>query len=123
MAATSAANTARLGDAPIVRPPRSPSLPNARAERKRYVSLRKGGRMSAGLFQVPLPVNEPVRDHAPGSSERTALVRALSAASSEVIEIPCVIGGEHVFTGRTTPITMPCVHRHVLANLHLAGPA
>lgn len=79
--------------------------------------------MSAGLFRVPLPVNEPVRDYAPGSSDRASLVRAVNAASSEVIEIPCVIGGEHVFTGRTVPVTMPCVHRHVLANLHLAGPA
>jgi 1-pyrroline-5-carboxylate dehydrogenase len=27
-----------------------------------------------------------------------------------------------VFTGRTTPVTMPCEHGHVLADVHLAGP-
>ncbi|MEQ1508443.1 MAG: aldehyde dehydrogenase family protein, partial [Myxococcota bacterium] len=50
-------------------------------------------------------------------------MRALDAAATEVVEIPCVIAGEHVFTGRTIPLAMPCDHRHVLANLHVAGPA
>jgi 1-pyrroline-5-carboxylate dehydrogenase len=78
--------------------------------------------MSAGLFRVPHPVNEPVREYAPGSAERVALERALDAASGDVVEIPCVIGGEDRFTGRTVDVTMPCDHRHVLARLHLAGP-
>jgi 1-pyrroline-5-carboxylate dehydrogenase len=41
--------------------------------------------MSAGLFRVPHPVNEPVKEYAPGSVEREALVRALTAASREVV--------------------------------------
>jgi 1-pyrroline-5-carboxylate dehydrogenase len=79
--------------------------------------------MSAGLYRVPPPTNEPVRGYAPGSPERASLQRALDAAAGEVVEIPCVVGGEHVFTGRTTTVTMPCDHGHVLARLHLAGPA
>jgi 1-pyrroline-5-carboxylate dehydrogenase len=79
--------------------------------------------MSAGVYRVPTPVNEPVRSYAPGTAERAALQRALDAAAGEVIDIPCVIGGEHVFTGRTTLVRMPCDHGHVLARLHLCGPA
>jgi 1-pyrroline-5-carboxylate dehydrogenase len=42
--------------------------------------------------------------------------------AAEVVDIPCVIGGRHVYTGRTYDLTMPCDHRHVLARLHMAGP-
>jgi 1-pyrroline-5-carboxylate dehydrogenase len=78
--------------------------------------------MSAGNYRVPAPVNEPVRSYVPGSPERRSLELALDRAAGEVIDIPCVIGGEHVFTGRTSDVTMPCAHGHVLARLHLCGP-
>ncbi|MFT4624339.1 MAG: 1-pyrroline-5-carboxylate dehydrogenase [Myxococcota bacterium] len=79
--------------------------------------------MSAGTFRIPTPSNEPVLGFAPGSAERAALTAAVAARASEVQEIPCVIAGERVFTGNTVQVTMPCDHRHVLANVHLAGPA
>ena len=79
--------------------------------------------MFTGIARVPTPVNEPVKDYAPGSPERASLTRALDAAAAEVVDIPCVIGGEHVFTGTTIDVSMPCDHRHVLARLHVAGPA
>ena len=41
----------------------------------------------------------------------------------EVIEIPCIINGEEVFTGTTTTQVIPHNHGHILANVHLAGKA
>jgi len=79
--------------------------------------------MHAGLSQVPDPVNEPVLSHAPGTPERAELTAALDAAASEVVEIPCIINGKHIFTGNVRDIVMPCDHGHVLAHLHMAGPA
>jgi 1-pyrroline-5-carboxylate dehydrogenase len=78
---------------------------------------------SAGTFHAPPPVNEPVRGYAPGSPERASLQRELALQSAQVVEIPCVVGGVEVFTGNTVDVTMPCEHRHVLARVHLAGPA
>ncbi len=78
--------------------------------------------MSVGVSQVPTPTNEPVSDFAPGSAARASLGRALEAQAAEVVEIPCVIGGEHVYTGTVKELTMPCAHRHVLARVHMAGP-
>jgi 1-pyrroline-5-carboxylate dehydrogenase len=78
--------------------------------------------MSAGIFRVPAPVNEPVRGYAPGSPERARLQQALTARAAEVVEIPCVIGGEHIYTGKTVDITMPADHGHVIARAHMAGP-
>lgn len=78
--------------------------------------------MSSGFFRVPPPVNEPVRTYAPGTPDRAALARELDRQTGEVLEIPCVIGGTDVYTGRTVDVTMPSDHGHVLAKLHMAGP-
>jgi len=63
--------------------------------------------MTAGTFRVPPPANEPVWSYAPGSPEREALQEELRRQGGEIVEIPCVIGGERVFTGRTVEITNP----------------
>lgn len=69
------------------------------------------------------PVNEPVLGYAPGSAERTTLQTELDRQMNEVVEIPCIINGEKVFTGNTTTQVIPHNHGHVLANVHLAGKA
>jgi 1-pyrroline-5-carboxylate dehydrogenase len=66
--------------------------------------------------------NEPVKDYAPGSPERAALKAELKRMSGERIELPLVIGGKEVRTGRLETAVMPHDHRHVLADAHLAGP-
>src|SRR5205807_3893605 len=72
--------------------------------------------------KIPLPFNGPVRSHAPVSPERAWRKRALKALSARPIEIPPVIGGKEVRTGKTTDAVMPHCHRHVLAKVHQAGP-
>jgi 1-pyrroline-5-carboxylate dehydrogenase len=80
------------------------------------------GVMSAGIYRVPEPANESVLGFAPGSVERRSLKAEVERQAGEIVEIPCIIGGKHVFTGRTFDVTAPCDHRHVLARVHLAGP-
>src|SRR6266852_1507569 len=72
--------------------------------------------------KIPVPFNEPVLSHAPGTPERAELKRALKDLSARPIEIPLVIGGKEVRTGKTTDAVMPHCHRHVLAKVHQAGP-
>lgn len=78
--------------------------------------------MTYGTFSVPVPVNEPVKSYAPGSPERASLKQKLGALASEVIEIPLVIDGKAVRTGKTANAVMPHDHRHVLAHFHQASP-
>src|SRR5213594_179169 len=73
--------------------------------------------------KIPVPVNEPVLSYAPGTSERLELKKALKDLSSHHVEIPLVIGGKEVRTGKTIDAVMPHCHRHVLAKVHQAGPA
>jgi 1-pyrroline-5-carboxylate dehydrogenase len=73
---------------------------------------------SPGIFRPPKPVNEPVKDYAPGSAEREELRRRLDQLQGERIEIPLVIGGEDVTTGKTAEVVMPHRKSHVLADVH-----
>ena len=72
--------------------------------------------------KIPAPVNEPVLSYAPATPERGELKKALKDLSARQIEVPLVIGGKEVRTGRTVDAVMPHCHRHVLAKVHQAGP-
>ena len=69
------------------------------------------------------PSNEPIRTYASGTPERASLKQSLRTISGNVAEIPLRIGGDDVFTGRTSTIVMPHDHRHTLAAFHQAGSA
>jgi 1-pyrroline-5-carboxylate dehydrogenase len=72
--------------------------------------------------RVPQPVNDVSRTYAPGSPERAELKARLKSMAEETIDIPLIIGGREIRTGRTEKAVMPHDHRHVLAEYHLAGP-
>jgi len=74
-----------------------------------------------GNIQIPIPVNEPVRSYAPGTPERRALKARLAELGAERIEIPLIIGGKEVRTGKTCDAVMPHNHGHVLGTWHKAG--
>src|SRR2546422_3205877 len=73
--------------------------------------------------KIPTPVNEPILSYVPGSAERADLKRALKEMSGQPVEIPIVIGGREIRTGRTASVAMPHCHQHILATVHQAGPA
>lgn len=70
--------------------------------------------MSIGFFNVPTPVNEPVKSYAPGSPERAAIKKALQELRSQTIDIPMVIGGQAVYTDKKGTIRPPHDLAHVL---------
>jgi 1-pyrroline-5-carboxylate dehydrogenase len=76
----------------------------------------------AGVRRVPPPVNDPNRSYAPGTPERAELKARLKQMAAEKVDIPLIIGGKEIRTGRTAPSVMPHDHRHVLGEYHLAGP-
>ena len=71
---------------------------------------------------MPPPVNEPNLTYLPGSPERAELRSRLSAMAVERIEIPLIVGGQDIRTGRLAQVVMPHDHRHVLAEWHQAEP-
>ena len=67
------------------------------------------------------PQNEITLSYGPGSPERRRISAALSDLRGNEIEIPLIIGGREVRTGRTAACTVPHDHHHRLAVYHLAG--
>jgi 1-pyrroline-5-carboxylate dehydrogenase len=67
-------------------------------------------------------VNDPNKGYLPGSPERAELKARLKTMASEKVEIPVVIGGKEIRTGRTEKTVMPHNHQHVLGEYHLAEP-
>ncbi len=76
--------------------------------------------MINAIARVPPPKNEPVLSYAPGAPERAELQATLKRMAGEHIEIPVIIGGKHLRTGKTDAVRMPHKHSHVLATLHEA---
>jgi len=74
----------------------------------------------SGIPSIPNPKNEPVLSYAPGSPERQTLKAKLSEMSREVVDIPCVVGGKDVKSGKTVNVVAPHCHQHVLAKVHQA---
>lgn len=78
---------------------------------------------AAGQPRVPPPVNDFNRAYLPGSPERAELKARLESMASEKIDIPLIIGGREIRTGRLEQVMMPHDHHHVLADWHVAEPA
>lgn len=72
-----------------------------------------------GTFVVPQPVNEPVRQYAPGSPERTGLEAALKDLASKQHDLPLVINNEkRAAKGNEFKVVQPHKHAHVLGVSH-----
>ena len=74
--------------------------------------------MSNGFFNVPMPVNEPVKSYAPGSKEREELQKMYKELKGQKLDIPMHIGGEEVRTDKTVAIAPPHDHKHILGHFH-----
>ena len=73
-----------------------------------------------GTFNIPAPKNEPIFSYAPGTPERAALKAELKRLSSTITDIPAVIGGQEIRSGKTVKVTAPHRHKLHLANVHQA---
>jgi 1-pyrroline-5-carboxylate dehydrogenase len=76
-----------------------------------------------GIFRPPPPRNEPVHDYAPGSPEREEIRRKIAEMRGQTMDLPLVIGGEHVRDGSTFEQVEPHDKDSVLATVHEGGAA
>ena len=76
--------------------------------------------MGKGFFNVPEPVNEPVKSYAPGSPEREAVAKQYKSYYNSSVDVPLYIGSEEIKTGNTKNMSLPHDHKHVVGTYHLA---
>lgn len=67
-----------------------------------------------GIFNVPTPINEPVKEYRPGSPERLAVQQALADYRNRETDVPMYIGGQEVRTEHKLRISPPHDHQHTL---------
>lgn len=79
--------------------------------------------MPNAIFNLPDSYNEPVLTYAPGSPERVHLKAELDRQYNLEVDIPLIIGGQEIRTGRLREVVCPHEHGHVLAHYHEAGEA
>ncbi|MBI5013885.1 MAG: L-glutamate gamma-semialdehyde dehydrogenase [Deltaproteobacteria bacterium] len=74
--------------------------------------------MANSIVNVPLPRNEPALSYAPGTPERTELKAKLVELAGREIDIPLVVAGQDLRTGRLGECRMPHRHAHRLGRFH-----
>jgi 1-pyrroline-5-carboxylate dehydrogenase len=76
--------------------------------------------MDKGFFDVPVAMNEPVLDYAPGSPERDRVLKAYRELYTSTVNVPLYINGKDVETGATATMSPPHDHQHELGKYHKA---
>ncbi len=74
-------------------------------------------------FEFLRPANEAPYLYGPGSKEKEEVKAKLKELSSEVTEIPLIIGGREVKTDNMGEVRLPHNHNKVIARYHKAGKA
>ncbi len=74
--------------------------------------------MTNALLKIPYPQNEPVLSYSPGSPERAKIKEALSKMKGEEADIPMVIGGAAIRTGKKIAVRPPHEHQYILGYYH-----
>jgi 1-pyrroline-5-carboxylate dehydrogenase len=77
--------------------------------------------MSNAFFQIPEPINDPVRNYEPGSPDRALLKETLAQMQAQEIEVPLYIGGQEIRTGDIAEMRAPHDHSIKLGSYHKAG--
>ncbi|XP_043531775.1 delta-1-pyrroline-5-carboxylate dehydrogenase, mitochondrial isoform X1 [Chiloscyllium plagiosum] len=80
--------------------------------RRLLLTCRPGFRLQHTAIAVK---NEPILEFKQGSSERQALKEALNEQKGQTLEVPCVIGGESVWTNEIQYQLCPFNHSHKVA--------
>lgn len=77
--------------------------------------------MANGIFKIPFPKNETLLNYGRGTPEKTELKAKIAEMKSAEIEIPLIIGGKEIKTGKLGDCRCPHDHKHLLGRYHKAG--
>jgi 1-pyrroline-5-carboxylate dehydrogenase len=77
--------------------------------------------MSNGFYNVPIAVNEKVKEYALGSSERTELLTEYKRMYNTQVDIPMYIGNKKVYTTDKRNLAPPHEHSHVIGTSNYGG--
>ena len=68
--------------------------------------------MSNAFFEIPIPINEPIKEFREGSIEKKELLDTIQEMKKKEVDIPMIIGGKEIKTNQKIEIRAP--HNHKL---------
>ena len=68
--------------------------------------------MNNAFFEIPVPINEPIKDYKSGSIERKELIETINHMKKNPVDIPMYIGDKKIKTQNKIEISAP--HNHKL---------
>src|SRR5665647_1190225 len=74
--------------------------------------------MSTGFYNVPIPVNEPIKSYAHGSPERLELQLKIQEFRAKQVDLPMIINGQEVRSGKKVEMFPPHDLSHKLGCYH-----
>tara|TARA_B100001758_G_C18391580_1_gene603251 strand:+ start:231 stop:1859 length:1629 start_codon:yes stop_codon:yes gene_type:complete len=77
--------------------------------------------MSNGFYNVPVAVNEKVKEYNEESSERKELLKEYRRMYNSTVDVPMYIGKRKVFTNDKRNLTPPHDHKHVIGTSNYGG--
>jgi 1-pyrroline-5-carboxylate dehydrogenase len=78
----------------------------------------KNNFMSKGVFEIPYPINEPVRPYLPGDETTKSLLDTYKELYNSYMEIPMYIGNEKIKTNNKKYCTPPHDHQHKIGEFY-----
>ena len=72
--------------------------------------------MNNAFFEVPIPINEPVKDYVKGSQEKEELLNTLNEMKNNIIDIPMIIDGKEIKTDNKR--TIPAIYTGRVSYVH-----
>ena len=67
--------------------------------------------LNNAILKVPTPSNETIYSYAPGTPEKAKLKAAMDELLAKKIEIPLIIGGKEIRTGKIAQVVLPHDHQ------------
>lgn len=77
--------------------------------------------MEKGFYHVPQAINEPVKSYTPGSAERKEVQATYDEMWAQKVDIPMIINGEEIRTGKTMRVLPPHDHQHDVGSYHFGA--
>ena len=76
--------------------------------------------MNNSIVNVPNPINEPIKDYKPNSPEKESVLRTYKELKNSKTDVKMWIGGKFIKSSKTSNMSPPHDHKHILGKYYLA---
>ena len=76
--------------------------------------------MNNSIVNVPEPVNEPIKDYKPNSPEKDSVLATYKNLKDSNTDVKMWIGGKFIESSKTSNMSPPHDHKHILGKYYLA---